>query len=157
MRETGEWGEFFPASLSCFGYNETVAQDYFPLTRPEALARGYTWQEEDTSTRYVGRKMPVPDSIQEVTDELSKAILACEVSRKPYKIIPQELAFYRKMSIPPPRRSPDQRHSDRMATRNPRTLWSRRCAHCETTIVTPYAPERPEIVYCEACYEAALI
>ncbi|NUJ97665.1 hypothetical protein HGA92_02650 [Candidatus Gracilibacteria bacterium] len=26
-----EWGEFFPASLSPFGYNETIAQDYFPI------------------------------------------------------------------------------------------------------------------------------
>ena len=32
MMITGEWGEFFPSSLSPFGYNETVAQEYFPLT-----------------------------------------------------------------------------------------------------------------------------
>ena len=33
MQKTGEWGEFFPASFSPFGYNETVAQEYFPLNR----------------------------------------------------------------------------------------------------------------------------
>jgi hypothetical protein len=32
-----EWGEFFPTSLSPFGYNETVAQEYFPMMREEAL------------------------------------------------------------------------------------------------------------------------
>jgi len=37
MMKTGEWGEFFPASLSPFGYNETVAQEYFPLSREEVL------------------------------------------------------------------------------------------------------------------------
>ena len=36
MIETGEWGEFFSPSLSPFGYNETVAQEYFPLTKEEA-------------------------------------------------------------------------------------------------------------------------
>ena len=40
-----EWGEFFPASISPFPYNETVAQDYFPLTKEEALKRGYKWRE----------------------------------------------------------------------------------------------------------------
>ena len=39
MKKTGEWGEFFPASISPFGYNETVAQEYFPLTREEALVQ----------------------------------------------------------------------------------------------------------------------
>ena len=33
MQKTGEWGEFFPSWMSPFGYNETVASEYFPLTR----------------------------------------------------------------------------------------------------------------------------
>ncbi|HEY5713828.1 MAG TPA: hypothetical protein VIT68_00580, partial [Candidatus Gracilibacteria bacterium] len=40
MKETREWGEFFPISLSPFAYNETVAQEYFPLSKEEALVRG---------------------------------------------------------------------------------------------------------------------
>lgn len=35
MRQSGEWGEFFPTSLSAFGYNETVAQEYFPMTEED--------------------------------------------------------------------------------------------------------------------------
>lgn len=30
MRQTGEWGEFFPASKSLFPYEDTLAGDYFP-------------------------------------------------------------------------------------------------------------------------------
>ena len=30
-----EWGEFFPTSISAFGYNETVAQEYFRLSESE--------------------------------------------------------------------------------------------------------------------------
>lgn len=30
MRQTSEWGEFFPMEISPFKYNETVAADYFP-------------------------------------------------------------------------------------------------------------------------------
>ena len=36
MKSTGEWGEFFPHELSPFGYNETVAQEYFPLNEAQA-------------------------------------------------------------------------------------------------------------------------
>jgi hypothetical protein len=34
MQETGERWEFFHPSLSPFGYNETVAQEYYPLSSP---------------------------------------------------------------------------------------------------------------------------
>ena len=39
MMKTGEWGEFFPSSLSPFGYNETVAMEYFPLSREAVLGK----------------------------------------------------------------------------------------------------------------------
>lgn len=35
MMATKEWGEFFPTSISAFGYNETVAQEYFRLSESE--------------------------------------------------------------------------------------------------------------------------
>lgn len=31
MKSTGEWGEFFPMSISPWKYEETAAQDYFPV------------------------------------------------------------------------------------------------------------------------------
>lgn len=39
MQSTGEWGEFFPLTLSPFGYNETVAEDYFPISEIEAKTK----------------------------------------------------------------------------------------------------------------------
>ena len=39
MTANGERGEFFPIASSCYGYNETCAQDYYPLTREQALAK----------------------------------------------------------------------------------------------------------------------
>ncbi len=153
MRADGEWGEFFPASMSPFGYNETVAQEYFPLTKEEVLKRGWKWHdEEEKRDQYMGPPYVIPDDITNVSDDITKHILTCEVTGKPYKIIPQELKFYREMGIPIPRRCADQRHKDRMALRNPRKLWKRQCAKCAAAIETTYAPERPEIVYCETCY-----
>ena len=31
-----------------FAYNETVAQEYFPMTKEEALSKGLRWQEPNT-------------------------------------------------------------------------------------------------------------
>jgi hypothetical protein len=45
MKRTGEFGEFFPVSISQFGYNETSAQDYFSMTREQALQKGYKWRD----------------------------------------------------------------------------------------------------------------
>jgi hypothetical protein len=47
MKSTGEWGEFFPHELSPFGYNETVAQEYFPMTEAQVKEKGWNWYSED--------------------------------------------------------------------------------------------------------------
>ncbi len=155
MRSTGEWGEFFPATLSPFGYNETVAQEYFPLTQEVATGQGWRWHtEEDEKQKYLGPPIDIARNIADVSDDICQKILLCEATGKPYKIIPQELQFYREMNIPIPRKCPDQRHKERIAQRNPRKLWNRDCSKCHKPITTSYAPERPEIVYCEQCYLA---
>lgn len=120
MKSTGEWGEFFPMTLSPFAYNESMAQIYFPLSPTEAAERGLRWRTDDKTQDYQGPTVALPDSIQEAKPSICQEILRCETSGKLYKIIPQELAFYKKMGIPVPRRAPDQRYLDRMAKRRPR-------------------------------------
>ena len=52
MISDGEWGEFLPASMSPFGYNETVAQEYFPLTRDSVIARNEAIQNPGNLDRH---------------------------------------------------------------------------------------------------------
>ena len=77
------------------------------------------------------------------------------MSGKAYRIIPMELEFYRKMGLPIPRRAPLQRHRDRLGKIGPIKLYHRQCMNqpCPNEFETTYAPERPEIVYCEKCYQ----
>lgn len=152
MKETGEWGEFFPSDLSPFSYNETMAQEYFPLSKEEAIAQGFKWRDEQPVERYEGQVWDFPEDIKDVPDDILEKKLFCSVTGKPYKIIKQELDFYRRMHLPIPLRCPDQRHKDRMKLRNPRRLWDRKCDNCEKEIQTTYSPDRPEKVYCEQCY-----
>ncbi len=157
MEQTGEWGEFFPIALSPFGYNETIASEYFPLGKEEAAALGGKWREEKREASYYGAEYRVPDDIGDVPDDMCSKILKCEVTGKYYKIIPHELAFYRTMKLPVPKQCFEARHRERMLLKNPRRLWDRKCMKCKTPIRTTYAPERPEAVYCEKCYLNAVL
>jgi len=157
MQNTGEWGEYFPIQFSSFAYNETLAQDHYPLTREEVLKNGWKWFDvPDQRSQYMGPEVTLPDDIADADDAITSKILLCEVTRKPYKIIPQELKLYHQLRLPLPRKSFFRRHKERMKLRNPRRLWSRVCAKCSKEIETTYAPERPEIVYCDECYLASV-
>lgn len=146
-----EYGEFFPYKFSPFAYNKTVANDYYPLSKKEALAKGFTWKESNPKD-YQPQNYNIPDYIRDVPETIIKEILACEQCGKNFKIVQQELQFYRKFNLPIPRQCFDCRHQARMNKRSPRKLWQRECSKCHTSIKTPYSPERPEKIHCEKCY-----
>ena len=152
MKSTGEWGEFFPARISPHGYNETLAQSFFPLEKQEVESRGWKWYEEEQTDLPTPTNYKIPESIAEVDDSICDEVLECETTSMPYKIIPQELRLYNKMGIPIPKKCPAERHKERMQNRNPRKLWGRQCNKCNKSIQTTYAPDRPEKVLCEECY-----
>ena len=165
LKKEGRYGEFFPPEISAFGYNESAAQIDYPLTKENALSRGYRWDEASRGTygQETVKWDTLPDSIRDVGD-VTKEIFACTQCQKNYRIIPAELQFYKQFSIPLPRLCPDCRHERRMAERGPNKLWVRNCmcvttthghaTTCPNTFETPYSPERSEIVYCESCYSA---
>ena len=159
MKKTWEWWEFFPSSISPFGYNETVANEYYPLKKEEAMSKWFKWSDYQNPTPQVTKTIPaskLPDNIQDIPDDILNWAILCEVTYKPYRIIKQELDFYRKHSLPIPKRHPDQRHLDRMKLRNPRKLYDRLCDKCNKDIKTTYSPDREEMVYCEECYNKAV-
>ena len=157
MQTTKERWEFFPSSISPFGYNETVVQEYFPLTRDEAIKQWYKRMDQEypinvPENAQTMRAKDIPENIQYVTDDILNKVIICEITGKPFRIIKPELEFYRKHNLPLPHKHPDQRHLERMQLRNPRKIRERQCMNCWVNITTTYAPERQEIVYCEVCY-----
>lgn len=179
MKAAGEWGEFFPTRFSAFGYNETAAQEMYPLAKEEALTQGFAWEDQPRGT--FGKETvswdAVSGSAQNIGQpDIKTTIFACTQCKKNYRIIPDELAFYERLKIPLPRLCPDCRHARRITARGPNRLWQRKCqcagkssangkyantsAHshagspCANEFQTAYAPDRPEIVYCEQCYNS---
>ncbi len=131
-----EWGEFFPTEMSPFRYNETMAAEYFPMSREEVEAKGWNWKEKEDP----------------VKGELSEEIRECKESRRRFKILKEERDFYKKWGIPLPELCPDVRHLHRLAQRNPRELWERKCDKCGVDVKSSYEPGRKEKVYCRKCY-----
>ena len=155
MKQDWEWWRFFPASMSPFGYNETVANEYFELTKTEAISEGFNWSDYEAPLPKVDKIIPaskLPHDIKDIPDDIFNWAIRCEITDKPFRIITQELAFYRKYKLPVPRRHPETRHVDRSKLRNPRKLFNRTCDKCNKDLQSSYASDRPETVYCESCY-----
>jgi len=154
MKKTGEYGQFFPASLSPFAYNESVAFEYVPMSKEDTLARGFKWHdEEDKPTAENAMTVDqLPDDIKEVKDDIIDQVIICPTCGQSHKIIKPELEFYRQMGIALPRECWRCRHKRRMAKKNPKVLFARKCDKCSADIQSTYNPEKPEIVYCEKCY-----
>jgi CxxC-x17-CxxC domain-containing protein len=180
-----EWWEFFPPVLSSFAYNDSEAQYIFPLN-PKADARGLKWKInyidregniykslaeawKKTVFKWSTAEAPfpkvekiisadkLPKNITEIPDDILNWAIECEITKKPFRIIKQELDFYRRNNLPIPKIHPDQRHIERLKLRNPRKLFARKCDKCGKDIQTTYAPERKEIVYCKECYSKEII
>jgi hypothetical protein len=151
MKRKGEYGEFFPTHLSPWSYNESIGNNYAPLTKDEALNFGFIWREDDPKN-YVAATIEIPDSINDVTESILKEILKCDKCGRNYKIIGSELDFYKRMGIPIPHQCPLCRDQERIARLNPIALYNRVCDKCGKEIKSSYAPDGPEIVYCEECY-----
>lgn len=155
MKSTGEWGTFWPYDTLAFTYNESAAQDYFPLERQEALDRGFMWRDEEEEIPDVEKIIPadkLPDHIDDIPNDVLNWAIRCKETNVPFRIIKQELDFYRRMQLPLPRIHPKERHRLRMLKRNPYKLWERTCPKCNKKILSSYDLNRPETVYCEKCF-----
>ena len=142
-------GEFFPSDFSPFAYNETVAEEYFPLTKEKAIKDGYLWKDaEGRNYQFTIANLQIPDRINDVSDFILNEIIECahnvesrtfdnalgcrttkcnEQCTEAFRIILQELDFLRKMNLPLPRLCPNCRHAERFRQKNPLKLWKRNC------------------------------
>ena len=155
MTKAQEWGEYFPIETNHYYFNRTVANDYFPLEKGEALRRGYQWKDDLDDIPEMEKTIPgelLPENIQEIPDDVLNWAITCTETNRPFLIVKQELQFYRKFGIGIPPIHSEERARRRLALRNPRKIFNRTCSKCDRVIRSTYSPDRPETVYCEECY-----
>jgi hypothetical protein len=178
------YGEFFPPEFSPFYYDETIAQEYYPLSEEKVKNFGFLLKGKSKRNYKVDTKANnLPDHIEDTDESILGRVIECmhggacsEQCTEAFKIIESELQFYKRMNLPLPRLCPNCRHYQRLKQRNPLKLWHRSCMcsgesrvkqkyqntakhdhgdkPCPVEFETSYSPDRPEVVYCEKCYQA---
>ena len=167
------YGEFFPIQFAPVHYNRTLAIEHFPITKEEAILNNWPWYDAPpTEHQITQRAEELPDSIIDTDESIINDVIRCTECGKAYRLIQPEYDFLRHEGIAAPRLCVDCRHDARIALRNKSKLYSRQCmcdyvvyrntaehkhhseGRCPNQFETSYAPNRPEIVYCEACYQA---
>ncbi len=151
------------------------------------MEKGYRWKDiEERGYEITMKPADLPESIKEVTEEALGWLIGCEHEEKcnhnctnAFKLILQELQFYKRMNIPLLHPCHNCRHHERLEQRNIFKLWHRKCqgagassenkiyrnnsshfhgaAHCPNEFETTYSPEKSDIVYCEQCYNAEVV
>lgn len=158
-----KYGEFFPTEFSPFSFNESAAYTYTPLSKSQALEYGFRWLDQGTKdSKYTLSNTDIPDNIEEIQDKITSEIIECRHQGKcdeqctgSFRITSSEFTFYKSKNITLPRLCPNCRHYQRIKTMPSFKLFFRKCMNdnCENEFETPYAPDRPEKVYCEKCYQ----
>lgn len=146
-----EWGQFFPAKMSCFGYNETTANLYFPLSKEEALQRGFNWRDE-VEVNNIKQTYVIPDNVVDIGESILQEVLECSACGKNFRLTKTEFEWYKKQNVPMPRACMFCRLDQRASMRNPRKLWMRKCMKCGVDLQSSYSSDRTEKIYCEKCY-----
>jgi hypothetical protein len=160
---TYSFGEHFPVDISPFAYNETAAIDFFPISKEEAIKKGYKWKEREKSAYTITKKSTeLQETISEVDNSIVSEVIECEDKDKEYsagafKITAEELLLYKKMDIPLPRKSFGVRFIDRINKRPSMKIKERKCSKCGVSVKTVYMEEFAPIVYCESCYQQEVV
>lgn len=158
-----KFGDFFPFEISPFDYNESVLQEYFPMTENEIIKNGYSWHNPiDKSYEITISSKDLPLRVKEIGDNIIEETIECghrgECSHNcstAFRILPGEMQIYKTLDVRIPDLCQNCRYAERISLRNPMKLWHRSCMKpgCTNEFETSYAPDRPEIVYCERCYQ----
>lgn len=171
-----QYGDYFPTEFSPFAYNETVAHEYFPLTKEDVQKEGYVWKESEKrsySIEIEGKDIPtkLPLSKEEIVGKILGCVHAGKCEHRcttAFKVTEEEFQLYQKIGLPVPSFCPNCRHAERFKRRNPLRFWDRQCmcnktnhTHgnypCSEKFKTTYAPNRETIIYCENCYKSEVI
>lgn len=144
LKEKGEWGNWYPKEMSFFGYNESTAQEQFPLTKDEVLKKGFKW--EDTPRGTFGKETKTWNGLDTFENQtITGEIFACTKTGKNFRFIEHELNLYKKLSYPLPRLHPDIRLEERLKERKENKLYKRETKD-GVQVQTPYGNADREIL-----------
>lgn len=151
LKRDNRWGSWFPKELSFFGYNESSAYDQFPVSKDQALEKGYTW--EDTSRGTFGKETKTWDGLDVFEEQtILGEIFACSETNQNFRFIEHEVVSYKKLGYPLPRSHPDIRLKKRLDQRGKNVLYPRMTKDGQT-VLSPIPETDPRPILSEEAYK----
>jgi hypothetical protein len=73
-----KYGEFFPPALSPFAYNEAISNEYYPLTKEQAIKDGFKWLEPvDRNYKIEIKNEDIPDHVKDTEKGIVGQVIEC--------------------------------------------------------------------------------
>ncbi|MBI3626512.1 hypothetical protein HY224_00510 [Candidatus Uhrbacteria bacterium] len=153
MKKTGEWGQWFPYSISPFPYADSSASGCFPPLSPEQAKRmGVRQGSIEVPLINEKANSVLPDNLKDTGDEVLNQIFPCAKTGQPYKITKDELEFHRQVGLALPRWYWQPR-IEQFYSYVPRIPFEAHCGLCGKEILSiedPAQIHRP--VWCDECF-----
>jgi hypothetical protein len=152
MRQTGEWGQVLDPSVCGFGYNESIAQEYYPMSGKQALAAGYNWTHslDERNKKYLENLNKKNPSVEGLGDfDILKQTFYCRSSGAPFRLNSAELAFYKRNALPIPQYCFIERHRRRVNLTHRFKLYRSKSAKSGKDIWSVYPRDSGLRVYSE--------
>ena len=158
-----EWWEFFNPQLSYYWYNESIAMDYYPLTREEAIRKWYKRSDYESPAPKVEKFVPweklpkqwckvIKEKKPEILDKIINYAVICEVSQRPFRITKQEIEFYVKHNLPLPTKHPSIRHQERLRRKDPTIMYLMNCDECWEEMLSVHEKWEWKKILCKRCF-----
>jgi hypothetical protein len=127
MKETKEYGEFFPMEMSPYPYEQTMAQRFYP--------------------REIEKKTGIQN--KNIIQDLN----ICSYTGRPFRFTKEELKFYKQYGIPLPTLCPQERIEE-LWRQMLGKKQIRNCSKCLEKMDTNKSSELYPLVYCQNCYQS---
>ena len=156
MLKRGEYADGLGFEFSAQAYNFSIGQISFPLSDREIVKLG-GYVAKDPGSNAVGQDFipgdKLPQTIEEIQDDILEKAIICEVSGRPFRIIQSELDFYRRMKLPLPSVHPSVRMEKRIEFSANGKKNKANCVKCKKEILSMFNPTEKFILYCEDCFK----
>ena len=160
MLQSGEYGKLFPLSFSFYLYNASLSAIVFPLEEEE-IGKIDGWQHEGQLPISKGitilNSENVPELIDDVEDSILDTAIMGKTQKRPFRLVKDELAFYRNKHFPVPVETPYTRMTKRFEYVNYFKVYKDYCDKCGNEILAGSTHEKGFHPYCETCYQEEII
>ena len=155
MKNTGEYGDFFPFEFAPCPYQDSISGYYWPLSEDDMKHLGM-WSTPP-ETREKGSCKPIselPDNADDMPAELLQVGFWDDIASKPFQVFPEDVAFSKKTNTPLPYTNFIRRLQENFRWMPfDGTLKDAVCMDCKAHVKTSWGPEYHHNLLCDTCYD----